>query len=317
MKRKSHSNDDSPQEAVQSYVDMMLNPVSTPKVSQLSDRVVRPALNDVTTPLTMVAGTATALPSRRKRHGDTLAGKPFREPVKPLALKMPLPVIKSKKQDKVEITQKESAKHVIAITPDEETSLYQANTSEGKTPNITVEPLGSGETTDIVSELSANIETTRWMENGRPDWAQERFECLLFSVGGLTLAVPLVELGTIYPLDEGLTSIFGQADWFLGLLSVRELTIRTVNTAKVVLNERYNDSMKENFSYVITLDGVDWGLAVDHLSTAITLDPEDVRWRGERSKRPWLAGTVIEKMCSLLDVSQLAAMFVEQDQRRR
>ena len=35
---------------------------------------------------------------------------------------------------------------------------------------------------------------------GRPEWAQGPFECLLFDVAGLTLAVPLVCLGSIYPL---------------------------------------------------------------------------------------------------------------------
>ena len=34
--------------------------------------------------------------------------------------------------------------------------------------------------------------------DGRPSWAAEPFECLLFDVAGLTLAVPLVCLGSIY-----------------------------------------------------------------------------------------------------------------------
>ncbi|EGH26289.1 CheW domain-containing protein, partial [Pseudomonas amygdali pv. mori str. 301020] len=36
---------------------------------------------------------------------------------------------------------------------------------------------------------------------------------------GLTLAVPLVCLGSIYPLaGQELTPLFGQPDWFLGIL---------------------------------------------------------------------------------------------------
>ncbi len=73
--------------------------------------------------------------------------------------------------------------------------------------------------------------------------------------------------------------------------------------------ERYRSSMVDDYRYVITLDGVDWGLAVDQVSTAKSLHPDDVRWRGERSKRPWLAGTVVEHMCALLDVSQLTTLF--------
>ena len=156
-----------------------------------------------------------------------------------------------------------------------------------------------------------------WLENGRPAWAQGPFECLLFSVGGLTLAVPLVELGTIYPMSEELTPIFGQVDWFMGLLPVKHTNIKTVNTAKVVMPERYRDSMVDDFSYVISINGVDWGLAVDDVRSSMTLDPADVRWRGSRSKRPWLAGTVVEHMCALLDVSQLAVTFAGEDRPRR
>jgi len=47
-----------------------------------------------------------------------------------------------------------------------------------------------------------------WMENGRPVWAQERFEVLLFQVCGLTLSVPLVALGHIHRLTDELTPVF-------------------------------------------------------------------------------------------------------------
>ncbi len=55
--------------------------------------------------------------------------------------------------------------------------------------------------------------------DGRPSWAAEPFECLLFDVAGLTLAVPLVCLGSIYSLEgQELTPLFGQPEWFLGIL---------------------------------------------------------------------------------------------------
>ena len=152
-----------------------------------------------------------------------------------------------------------------------------------------------------------------WCENGRPQWAQEAFECLLFKVAGLTMAVPLVELGSIYPLTDELTGIFGQADWFVGLMSVSAGNIRTVNTAKIVMPERYDDKFVDNIGYVISINGYDWGLAVDCVEKAITLEPEAVRWRTSRSKRPWLAGTVVEYMCALLDVQAMAQMLNQSD----
>src|SRR5262245_16635681 len=55
------------------------------------------------------------------------------------------------------------------------------------------------------------------LDTGRPQWAAEPFECLLFDVAGLTLAVPLVCLGSIHSLEgRELNKLVGQPDWFLG-----------------------------------------------------------------------------------------------------
>jgi purine-binding chemotaxis protein CheW len=48
----------------------------------------------------------------------------------------------------------------------------------------------------------------------------------------------------------------------------------------------------------------------------VMLDPERIRWRGQRSKRPWLAGTLIDQMCALFDIAQLAWLFHSQDRKR-
>jgi len=153
-----------------------------------------------------------------------------------------------------------------------------------------------------------------WLENGRPVWAQSAFECLLFSVSGLTLAVPLVELGSIYPIKDHLTPIAGQIDWFMGLLHVHGRNhIRTVNTAKIVMPEKFDAGFVEQVRYVISINGYDWGLAVDNVDKSIKLKPGDVRWRSERSKRSWLAGTVVDYMCALVDVQELAVMLSSAD----
>lgn len=160
------------------------------------------------------------------------------------------------------------------------------------------------------------MKDVEWLDNGRPAWAQERFDVLLFKVSGLTLAVPLIALGQIQPLTEELTPLFGQADWFMGLLPTPAGKIRTVNTAKFVMPERYDERFVETAQYVISIDGVPWGLAVDSVNQPISLDPEDVKWRSERSRRPWLAGTVKEHMCALLDIPRVGQLLVEADRKR-
>ncbi len=46
---------------------------------------------------------------------------------------------------------------------------------------------------------------------------------------------------------------------------------------------------------------------------SIRLEPSAVKWRTDRGKRAWLAGTVIEHMCALLDVEALAQLITDQE----
>lgn len=148
------------------------------------------------------------------------------------------------------------------------------------------------------------------LDDGRPEWAAEPFECLLFDVAGLTLAVPLVCLGSIYPLaGKELTPLFGQPDWFLGILPGQSGNLKVLDTARWVMPERYRDDYREGLQYVISVQGYEWGLAVHQVSRSVRLDPSEVKWRSQRQQRPWLAGTVIEQMCALLDVSALAGLI--------
>ena len=146
--------------------------------------------------------------------------------------------------------------------------------------------------------------------DGRPAWAAEPFECLLFDVAGLTLAVPLVCLGSIYSLaGRELTPLFGQPDWFLGILPSQSGNLKVLDTARWVMPDRYRDDFREGLQYVISVQGYEWGLAVHQVSRSLRLDPSEIKWRTQRGQRPWLAGTVIEHMCALLDVAELAELI--------
>ncbi|OZG73044.1 hypothetical protein BTA51_12890 [Hahella sp. CCB-MM4] len=157
---------------------------------------------------------------------------------------------------------------------------------------------------DVVAVVSQDVGTPdgEW-PNERPAWAQDRFECLLFNVAGLKLAVPLVSLGGVYALDSELTPLFGMPKWFLGLFPYGDLNLKVVDTALWVMPERYSANWLDGLKYLVRLQDSEWVLACDNIAEAFTLDPEEVKWRSERSKRPWLAGTVITHMCALIDVS--------------
>lgn len=146
--------------------------------------------------------------------------------------------------------------------------------------------------------------------SSQPEWGEEPFECLLFDVAGLTLAVPLVSLGSIYPLaGQELTPLFGQPAWFLGILPSQAGNLKVLDTARWVMAERYRDDFRDGLQYVISVQGYEWGLAVHQVSRSIRLDPKEVKWRTQRTQRPWLAGTVIDHMCALVDVAALAELI--------
>jgi len=166
-------------------------------------------------------------------------------------------------------------------------------------------------------DLSQQDKLGTTLKNGRPIWAQERFECLLFSVAGLQLAVPLVSLGGVYKIEKHFTPLIGRASWFMGLYRHENRNVRVIDTAKVVMPDRASRATEEGYHYIIRLGGNNWGMACDSVQEAIRLEPSEVKWRTERSKRAWLAGTVIKHMCALLDADTLSEILKVEAKSKR
>ncbi len=181
--------------------------------------------------------------------------------------------------------------------------LRDANTKASHSPSPAPEVAPVNPKLDAGASLVAPPE--QWYGNGRPAWGQSSFSVLLFKVSGLTLAVPLASLGHIHKITGRLTPIFGQAEWLMGIQPTADGQIRTINTALYIMPERYSVDFLDTARYVVSIAGLNWGLAVDEVQQPTLLDPGDVTWRSKRGKRPWLAGTVKSAMCALLDVPQL------------
>ncbi len=141
------------------------------------------------------------------------------------------------------------------------------------------------------------------VEAGPPEWAAERFEALLFEVAGLTLALPLGELGGIRPIKSEITGLLGQPDWFTGLLQTDLGKLSVVDTARWIMPERLPEAGPPPYRYVIRLQDSHWALACHRIADSVRLEPDAVKWSTGSSRRPWLAGTVKDHMCALLDSS--------------
>ncbi|MGM0449560.1 MAG: chemotaxis protein CheW [Pseudomonadota bacterium] len=123
-------------------------------------------------------------------------------------------------------------------------------------------------------------------------------------------------LGQVHRLDNDLTPLVGRPDWFMGLLRVGERTIRVTDTARWVMPERYRDSFRDGYRFVIQLGDSAWGLACDEVAQSFRVEPEEVKWRSEGGRRQWLAGTIKKEMCALLDVSRMAVLLQKAETER-
>jgi len=153
--------------------------------------------------------------------------------------------------------------------------------------------------------------------SGRPAWAEEPFQVLLFKVAGLQLAIPLVELNGVVPwLDEAVTEMPNHRGWFLGLRDHLQHRVKLIDIAAVILPpDRYASLAAADSSRlgkVVLINDYEWGLACEDVAEMITLEPDAVKWRPPGGDRRWLAGTVIEHMCALLNVDAFGDMLREE-----
>ena len=144
----------------------------------------------------------------------------------------------------------------------------------------------------------------------KPVIPKEEFQVLLFEVAGLTLAVPLTELGGIHQI-ETINPLFGKPAWFKGVLLHRDEKYNVVDTAKWVMPQKSTEKLAEStkYQYLIVLGESGWGLGCESLIATDTLLPDDVKWRNVEGSRPWLSGMVKKKMCALMNVQQLINML--------
>ncbi|HCW89028.1 MAG TPA: chemotaxis protein CheW [Marinobacter sp.] len=162
---------------------------------------------------------------------------------------------------------------------------------------------------EAVQEPEPEPEPEPGQSSARPDWSEHPFECLIFRVAGLQLAVPLVLLGAIHRIEEPVKPIPGSPRWYMGMRATSQHTLRVVDTAEWIMAGRVPPGARDNYRFIIRLDDSEWGLACDEVAESFTLQPDQVRWRSSRSKRPWLAGTVISEMCALIDVRTMADLL--------
>ncbi|MDO6693927.1 chemotaxis protein CheW [Aliiglaciecola sp. 3_MG-2023] len=212
-----------------------------------------------------------------------------------------LPLTEDAAEDTLQLESVAKLLSTAAVTPKQKQEGLAAPVNEPQVLQAKVTP-----------EALVSAKSSSENESTEPDFLVPTadFQVLFFDVAGLTLALPLTELGGIHKIKK-VGPLFAKPKWFKGVMLHRDEKLNVVDTALWVMPEKYNEELAEslNYQYLIMLDSSGWGLACESLVTTTTLAPDDVKWRKANSKRPWLAGMVKDKMCALVNVKQLITLL--------
>jgi purine-binding chemotaxis protein CheW len=152
-------------------------------------------------------------------------------------------------------------------------------------------------------------------DSGVPEWAETRFQCLLFKVSGLSLAVPLVKLNSVIPWDENITETPNKTQWYLGLVQHLQNQVKVIDTALLVMPENRHENLRteseDRLSHILLVDDYQWGLACSSIGDVIWLNQDEVKWRKNKTSRSWLSGTSLEHLCAIMDTEVFAKMLTE------
>lgn len=223
------------------------------------------------------------------------------EPAEPLPYQESQPVTLGLEQLVAEIPE------VIVETETEtETETELSEAIELTEPELEIE---------VANERAPQIQLEE-NEQGVPNWAVERFQCLMFNVSGLQLAVPLVKLNSVIPWTEKIVETPNQTEWYLGLVPHLNKNVKVIDTAVMVLPENRRQGIaedpKDRFSHILLVNDSQWGLACDSIGEVIWLMAEEVKWRKNKQQRPWLAGTSLDHLCAVVDTEVFAEMLNQQ-----
>jgi purine-binding chemotaxis protein CheW len=180
-----------------------------------------------------------------------------------------------------------------------EASVVEASVVEASVVEASVvESVTSSVTDTVTATLPALTDPESWSSQG--------VECLIFNVCGLKLAVPLLYLGGVHEINRAdVKPLVGQPGWYLGIVHTAEYNLQVIDTAHLIMPERKPYLAEQGFKYLIQLEKTPWAIACQSIDDTVRLNASEINWRGKRGKRNWLAGTVIERMCALVDVNGL------------
>ena len=164
--------------------------------------------------------------------------------------------------------------------------------------------LPSENTLNIKKQLTENKVETRAIEENK-GLENILFQALIVNIQGMKFAISLNDLHNIirWP-QKGLTEISSEATWHLGLLSQQHQHSIIIDSAHILIPSQYQ-SIDSSYHFILLIAEGKWGLSCNNVIEVVTLSPHEIRWKKQHGTRPWLAGTVFDKMYSVLNIEEL------------
>jgi len=186
--------------------------------------------------------------------------------------------------------------------------------TETEPETVVVEDITAGEaaTVDTTAEpaITSGIQPDGDISPVFDDIQSEaQFDCLIIRAGEYRLGIPMKSLGTIHTSDKKPTPLPGQASWILGSWPFEGRTMQVMDCLKLLMPEREHAMSANEASFFLQLTDSPWLLACDEVFEPVTTQHSDVRWRANRSDRPWMAGIHKSEMCVVLDVGGLLSLL--------
>lgn len=199
--------------------------------------------------------------------------------------------------EQLEATKPVQLKSRLLLLPDLETSPAEPEREiEAKAEKV-IEQLE--ETTPDVQPAEATEITHDY---------QYPLQCLMFTVEGNQLCIPLIDLGNVVPWGDRLTLFPDSPEWFLGLLKHRDENVKVADTANVLQINRKKVEEPSGNRHILIFGEDNWAITCDKLGDVINLNKDDIQWPKQEGTGLSL-GTIRDSLAILLDPARVLAQL--------
>ncbi len=131
-----------------------------------------------------------------------------------------------------------------------------------------------------------------------------------FTVGGLRLALPANAIGKVAKFTDCAGE--GASALHLGYVEYNGRLVPVLSAGELVMPNR---AQPIPYQRIIVEAAGYFALACHGIDPELEIARADVCWKTDRTARRWLAGTLIQKRCALLDRDELARLAAAEDAR--